>query len=71
MEKALQQTKHGHPFTAIRLSHLGLGQQVHYNHLGELTDIKQSILNLQRAIHLTEDGHLAMLDCLSNLALSQ
>jgi len=48
-----------------------LGQRTRFDRLGELTDMEDCILNLQKAVQLTDDGHPNKAAYLSNLGGSQ
>jgi len=61
----------GHPDMPRYLSHLGHAQQTRFIHLGNLSDLENSISNITKAVELADDGHLDKPGYLSNLGNAQ
>ena len=58
-------SKHGY------LSNLGMAQQIHFNHLGDLSDLENAILNLEGAVELVDNEDPIKPGYLTNLGISQ
>jgi hypothetical protein len=67
----VQLTKDGDQNKPLYLRNLSGSQMEHYKCLGELGDIEESILNVQKATQLTENGHPEKTVLLNNLGISQ
>jgi tetratricopeptide (TPR) repeat protein len=53
------------------LSNIGMAQQTRFERLGDLSDLKNAILNKAKAVQLTNDGHPQKPGHLSNLSIAQ
>jgi CHAT domain-containing protein len=53
------------------LNHLGVGQRARFRSLGELTNLQDSISNLDNAVQLTDDAHPNKAMYLSELGISR
>jgi len=71
LQKAVQLTDDGHPYKPIYLGHLGLSQRTRFDHLGQLTDLEDSIFKLAtKQFSLPRQGSNKA-TYLANLGISQ
>jgi hypothetical protein len=69
-EHAVQLTPDGHPDKSAMLNNLGNSLLHHFKRLGDLGDMKMSVLMKEHAVKLTPDGHPNKPSMLNNLGNS-
>ena len=70
MEQGVELMKDGDPNKPGLLLNLGNIQQTRFGHIGNISDLENSISNIEMAVDLTDDGHPSKANCLSNLGSS-